>query len=461
MKISLRMRLTASYVLVTIVCVFLISILMNALLEKQFRLYTIHNQELSNQEMLNLIKNQYNNGSWNHDVIENIGIGYLERGMIIKVSDVHNRIIWDAAVHNNGLCKQMLDDMSKNMNKYYPNWSGKYKTKSYPVYHDESKIGTVIVGYYGPFYYNNTDIGFIYTLKNRILIFAFIFSLFFAQIMGIFMAQILSRPIARVVRAAESISKGYFKNRVDEKSNTKEIYILISTINNMAKTLESHKVLKERMSDDIAHELRTPLATLQSHMEAMIDGIWEPDKKRLQSYYEEIIRITSLVNQLGMLGKYQNSKLNRIKYDLCEQIKNVIFNFQAEFKNKEVRIKFHGNKCYISAEKDKISQVIVNLMSNALKYTPKGGIVIINLKGTSNTAEISVKDTGIGISDDDIPFIFDRFYRADKSRNRLTGGNGIGLAITKTIVELHGGKIIVKSRVNESSEFVVSLPINI
>ena len=300
MKISLRMRLTASYVLVTIVCVFLISILMNALLEKQFRLYTIHNQELSNQEMLNLIKNQYNNGSWNHDVIENIGIGYLERGMIIKVSDVHNRIIWDAAVHNNGLCKQMLDDMSKNMNKYYPNWSGKYKTKSYPVYHDESKIGTVIVGYYGPFYYNNTDIGFIYTLKNRILIFAFIFSLFFAQIMGIFMAQILSRPIARVVRAAESISKGYFKNRVDEKSNTKEIYILISTINNMAKTLESHKVLKERMSDDIAHELRTPLATLQSHMEAMIDGIWEPDKKRLQSYYEEIIRITSLVNQLGM-----------------------------------------------------------------------------------------------------------------------------------------------------------------
>ena len=229
----------------------------------------------------------------------------------------------------------------------------------------------------------------------------------------------------------------------------------------MAKTLESHKVLKERMSDDIAHELRTPLATLQSHMEAMIDGIWEPDKKRLQSYYEEIIRITSLVNQLGMLGKYQNSKLNRIKYDLCEQIKNVIFNFQAEFKNKEVRIKFHGNKCYISAEKDKINQVIVNLMSNALKYTPKGGIVIINLKGTSNTAEISVKDTGIGISDDDIPFIFDRFYRADKSRNRLTGGNGIGLAITKTIVELHGGKIIVKSRVNEGSEFVVSLPINI
>jgi Signal transduction histidine kinase len=100
-------------------------------------------------------------------------------------------------------------------------------------------------------------------------------------------------------------------------------------------------------------------------------------------------------------------------------------------------------------------------MSNALKYTPKGGIVIINLKGTSNTAEISVKDTGIGISDDDIPFIFDRFYRADKSRNRLTGGSGIGLAITKTIVELHGGKIIVKSRVNEGSEFVVSLPINI
>lgn len=460
MKISLRNRLTISYIFVTIVCVFLISILMNVMLEKQFRMYTRQNQQRSNLELAGLISKQYSGGTWNRSVIDNIGVNYIERGMFIKVSDIHNRVIWDATVHNNGLCKKMLDDMWKNMNKYYPHWNGEYKVESYPVYDGKTKIGTVVVGHYGPFYYNNTDLAFIYTLKNRILIFAFIFSLLFTEIFGTIMARMLSRPIARVVRAAENISRGYFKNRIDERSGTKEIYMLTSAINNMAGTLESHEILRKRMSDDIAHELRTPLATLQSHMEAMIDGIWEPDKNRLKSCYEEIIRLASLVGELEMLGKWENEngRLNKIRYDLCEQIEKIVFNFQAEFKNKGVRIKFCGKRQEIFAEKDKISQVIINLISNALKYTPRDGLVTINVENTESMVKMIIKDTGTGISNEDLPFIFDRFYRADKSRNRLTGGKGIGLAIAKTIVELHQGKIDVKSKLNEGSEFIVSLP---
>lgn len=129
-----------------------------------------------------------------------------------------------------------------------------------------------------------------------------------------------------------------------------------------------------------------------------------------------------------------------------------------DFINNGLDIKFYGEEETIFADKDKISQVIVNLLSNALKYTPEGGKVEVKVKGAEDITEISVKDTGNGIPADDLPYIFERFYRADKSRNRLTGGAGIGLTITKAIVEAHKGKIQVQSKVNEGTEFIISLP---
>lgn len=460
MKNSLRTRLSVSYMLVAVVCVLIISIMTNAFLEKQFRVYTIRNQERKNKEITNLIGKQYgDNGVWNNVDIENIGVNAIEQGMIIKVSDISGNVVWDASVHNNGLCKQMLDNMEKQMSKYYPNWDGKYEVKSYPIYHDEKKIGTVIVGYYGPFYYNDNDFAFIDTL-NRILIGVGIFSLFFALILGGFMAKWLSTPITRVIKAAESIARGYFDNRVTEKSTTKEINLLTLTINNLAETLGRQELLRKRMSSDVAHELRTPLTTLQSYIEAMIDGIWKPDEERLKSCHEEIMRIIRLVGDLEKLSKYEseNHKLNKIKYDISEQIQRIIYNFEADFKNKGVEIHFYGECENVFAEKDKISQVIINLISNALKYTQQHGNVDIKVRGTEDKVEISVKDTGTGISEEDLPFVFERFYRADKSRNRLTGGSGIGLTIAKAIVDSHKGKITVKNNFDRGTEFIVSLP---
>lgn len=460
MKNSLRTRLSISYIFVALVCVLIISIMTNALLEKQFSVYTIRNQERKNKEISDLIGKQYSyNGVWDYATIQNIGVNAIEQGLIIKVSDTSGKVIWDAAVHNNGLCKQMLDHMEKNMSKYYHNEDGKYEVKSYPIYNMNRKIGTIVVGYYGPFYYNDNDLAFINTL-NRLLISVGVFSLFFALILGGLMGKWLSIPITRVVSTTENIAKGYFGNRVNEKSTTKEINLLTSTINDLAETLERQDLLRKRMSADVAHELRTPLATLQSHIEAMIDGIWKPDVERLKSCHEEIMRIIRLVGNLEKLTRYesQNHRLNKVKYDVSEQIKGIIYNFETDFKNKGVDIKFYGGEEEIFAEKDKISQVIINLISNALKYTPQYGLVEISVKGTANIIEISVKDTGIGISAEDLPFIFERFYRADKSRNRLTGGSGIGLTIAKAIVDSHKGKIRVQSNLDGGTEVIVLLP---
>ncbi|BAH06011.1 sensor histidine kinase [Clostridium kluyveri] len=320
MRDSLRSRLTLSYILISLVCILTISILTNVFLEKQFREYTIRNQERKNEEIADLIGKQYgNNGVWNYTAIENMGVNVIEQGMIIRVIDNYGRVVWDAAVHNNGLCKQMLDNMVNKMSRHYNNWDGKYRVKEYSIYHNKNKIGNVVVGYYGPFYYNDNDFAFIHAL-NKFLIGTGVFSLFFALILGGFMAKWLSNPI------------------------------------------------------DVAHELRTPLATIQSYIEAMIDGIWKPDRERLMSCHEEIMRITRLVGR------------------------------------------------------------------------------------REDMVKISVKDTGIGISPEDLPFVFERFYRADKSRNKLTGGSGIGLTIAKTIVDLHKGRITVQNNFDKGTEFIVLLP---
>ena len=229
----------------------------------------------------------------------------------------------------------------------------------------------------------------------------------------------------------------------------------------MEKTgLDKQEKLRRRLTADVAHELRTPLATLQSHMEAMIDGVWEPDTARLTSCHEEIMRISRMVGDLEKLSKYESENLilHREAFDLSELVQHIIKNFETEFMSKHVSLDFKGEVSPVFADSDKISQVIVNLLSNALKYSPAGKTVQIIVAHDKNWTVLKIKDTGIGISSEDLPHIFERFYRADKSRNRESGGSGVGLAIVKAIVDAHGGKISVSSVMNEGTEFTVSLP---
>ena len=130
---TLKTRLSLSYVLITLVCVIIISIMINGIMEKQFGLYMVKNQEHKNTELVGLISKLYTNEVWNISSIDNIGVNAIEQGMIVKVSDNSSKVIWDASTHNNGMCKRMLDDMVKNMNKYYHNWDGKYLVKTYPI----------------------------------------------------------------------------------------------------------------------------------------------------------------------------------------------------------------------------------------------------------------------------------------------------------------------------------------
>ena len=459
MLLRLRTQLALSHAFVAIVCVLIISAIANLLLEKQFQTYIRRNLERTHLQLVGQIGNQYELAKWNDQVIEEIGIRALEQGLIVKVTDTMGRTIWDATAHNDSLCKTMILHMSQNMLSRYPNWKGGYIQNKYPIMDGKSTVGTVQIGYYGPFYYNDSDLSFINTL-NRILYGVTFFAILFAIAIGALTARRVSTPISAVIKTARMIAQRDYKVHPPQRTRVQELNQLVETVHNLAEALHQQETLRKRLTADVAHELRTPLATLQSHLEAMIDGIWPIDTQRLKSCHDEVARVTRMVQDLGRLARFESeaTQLSKTDFNLSDLVQSHMQNFQIEAGNKGIKLSFSGEPCQIHADRDKTGQVIVNLLSNALKYTPPGGEISLVVKEEPQWALLTVSDTGIGITDTDLPHIFERFYRADKSRTRLTGGSGIGLTICKAIVQAHAGHIWVRSKLNEGSEFTIALP---
>ncbi len=325
---------------------------------------------------------------------------------------------------------------------------------------DNKVIGEAIIGVYGPYYLNDTDLTFISTLNKFIGVIGII-SLIFSIMLGSLMAKKLSRPIIKAVSSAQLISKGFYTDRLSLKSTTKEIDQLSSAINQLAESLEQQNQLRKRLTSDVSHELRTPLATLQSHLEAMMDGIWEPSKERLGSCHEEIIRINKMVGDLEQLTQIDsdNLMLNKSDFDIVTLLQRTVTNFETEYTLRNITVEVHMNSCILYADPDKITQVLINLFSNALKFTPDGGHIQLSTTQSNQALDIHIIDNGIGISKFEQALIFERLYRTDHSRTRETGGSGIGLAIVKSIVEAHHGQIDLISEIGEGAHFIVSLPL--
>jgi signal transduction histidine kinase len=461
LKQSLRTKLTISYLTVAALCVILTSIFSNLYLEQQFRSYVKSNQEKKNLEIVALITHQYEmQQGFNEVSLQNIGISALDNGLIVQVEDAQGKPVWDALEFNHGRCLNMMENIHTNMMNRYPNWKGEYVTKEYPIMSNFQRVGKVFIGYYGPFYFTESDLEFINSL-NIVFIGVGVLALVSAIVLGNLIARGISRPIKNVISTAQGISRGNLDNKIVEQSTIREIDSLTGSINSMADILKQQEQLRKRLTADVAHELRTPLTTLQSHLEAMIDGIWEADSARLRSCHDEIIRISRLVGDLEKLARYEgeNIILNKTEFDLVELIKSIAMNFEKKMLDKNISISISNEPVEIFADKDKISQVVINLFSNAIKYAKEGGNVTLSVFVEEGKTIMKIKDTGIGIEKEHLQRIFERFYRADSSRSRLTGGSGIGLTITKAIIEAHGGTIEVQSEVGEGTEFTVRLPL--
>jgi len=460
-KFSLRTKLTAAFLAVTLILFGTISIFANYILESQFKDYVITQQELKNSTLIATVESHYSDwgGKWDVAGLEDIGVNALGEGLMIRVMDQDGKVLWDAMVHNSGMCATIIKDMGQMMQSRDASFQGGYVEKIYPVSKDGSIFGTVAVGYYGPYAYSANDIKFLDTL-NRFMQFAALIAAALSLILGLYMARQLSTPIKRVTVVSGQIAKGNFNDRIKENSTTIEILELAESINSLAETLEKQEVLRKRLTADVAHELRTPLATLQSHIEAMLDGVWEPDAARLISCHEETQRLSKIVNSLEQLARYESENLilDKKNFLVTELIKRTVTSLETVLKAKDITLETKGTDQEIVADEDKISQILVNLIANAIKYTPEGGTITIETLGFEHQVSITVSDTGIGISPDDLPNIFERFFRADQSRAQQTGGSGIGLAIVKSLVDAHHGSIIVKSEIGKGSSFETILP---
>jgi signal transduction histidine kinase len=345
------------------------------------------------------------------------------------------------------------------MRERFPKGDGKFEVNDYDLERDGRRIATVNISYFSPYFYNDDDFRFLDSL-NVILAGAGVFSLVLAVAVGWLMARRLSEPIRKTAEIAKQMSRGDYVARMGEETSIGELHDLMISINQLANSLGKQENLRKQLTADVAHELRTPLTNVATHLEAMMEGLWELTPERLSSCREDVERISELVRDMENLANVEsdNLKLNKTSVDLSELAENTLRNFEGEISRKTLTVSVEGSCPAIPADRSRIQQVLTNLLSNAVKYTKTNGTIRVVLSDEVDAVLLSVEDNGIGIAGDDVPFIFERFYRADKSRNRVSGGAGIGLAIVKSIVTAHGGKIEVESRVDKGSRFQVTLP---
>jgi len=239
-----------------------------------------------------------------------------------------------------------------------------------------------------------------------------------------------------------------------------EIGQLGESFNHMIEGLRRSEEVRQTMTADIAHELRTPVTIIQGTLEALLDGVYEPTSETIAPIYEETLNLGRLIDDLRdlALAEAGELRLEREPVDLGAVIRQVTETAMLSSEGAPaIVIEIDPTIPEVSLDSKRIRQVFVNLLSNALRYTPSDGEVRVELSRRSNGLELSVSDTGIGIAEADLPRLFERFYRGDPARNR-TGGSGLGLAIAKQWVEAHGGRISAENCPDGGARFAVWLP---
>ena len=287
-----------------------------------------------------------------------------------------------------------------------------------------------------------------------------------AAALGTFLVWLISRrtlaPLQNLGAAARQLGRGDFSQRAEDAGPT-EIRELAQSFNAMATELEEAERHRRNMTADIAHELRTPLSNIQGYLEAIRDGLVQPTPDTIDTIHEQAIHLSRLVEDLRLLAQVESGELHLQLTpvsvgDLLQSGVEAV-RPRAEAKSVVLSLEAAPSLRPVMIDATRISQVVGNLLENAITHTPEGGSVSVSARELDGFLEIAVADTGPGIAPEDIPRLFDRFYRADPSRSRATGGTGLGLTIARRLVEAHGGTIEVNSVVGVGSVFTIRLPL--
>lgn len=280
---------------------------------------------------------------------------------------------------------------------------------------------------------------------------------------GVWMSRSLTAPLRQLEEAAHRIGKNEFSQRVEVRG-TEELTAVAQAFNQMAADLEHAEELRRNLVADVAHELRTPLTILQGNLRAILDDVYPLNKEEVAMIYDQTRHLGRLVNDLHELAQAEAHQLplHCEAVDMTQLVRETVVAFAplAEAEEVELDTDMADNVPLVAIDSARIRQVLVNLLSNAIRHTPRHGRVTVRVDTAVSHLLVTVQDTGDGIAAEHLPHVFDRFYRSDPNRSRETGGTGLGLAIARAIVEAHHGQITVASDgAKQGSTFTLSLPV--
>lgn len=294
---------------------------------------------------------------------------------------------------------------------------------------------------------------------NRTVIFATLIAAVIALFVGVVLARVLTKPLRALTQAIRAMQSGELKQEVKVMSND-EVGELVTAFNKMSADLAHLNQLREQMTADIAHDLRSPLTVISGYLEILRDGSLEPSPERFDLMFKEAQRLQNLIEDLRTLSLADAGelKLYLAQHSSAELLCSVAMGYEPVAKQRgiELKVDVDENLPTVSIDHGRMMQVVGNLVSNALRYTPQGGTITLKASRERGGVQWTIEDSGVGIPPEKLANIFDRFYRADASRQ--DGGSGLGLAIVKSIVEAHRGTIRAMSEVGRGTMMMIQLP---
>jgi signal transduction histidine kinase len=451
----LHWKIAALLVALVLGTIILTSWTINYTMDSEFQSYLkrAHAQRIA-EISLTIAKGYQNAGNWDNFLSNPPTRMWLRMAGIIRIQDANGQIVFAAdPVHYHFPGHHRYRMM------------GPRKIIRFPIKSQNHKVGTAWT--FGP--PTRKSLPPIEELYQRMIQRAIVLSSLFAAVIallvGLLGAERLSRPIQALIRVARRLAGGDLTARVSIKSQD-EIGQLAATLNHLAAELEAGERSRQNALADTAHELRTPLTAIQSHLEAMNDGILAPNPENINVVLEEVARLAQLTDELQSLTLVQRFRdhCNKVPVDLKFLLEQVAERHGPLFQRKGITLvtRLPERPILVSSNSQALHQILDNLLMNAAKYTPEHDqrCVSIDLSSNESNAIIRIIDEGIGIPPEDLPHIFQRFYRVDPSRSRSTGGVGLGLAIANETAEAIGGHLSAESLLDHGTTFTLTLPLS-
>jgi signal transduction histidine kinase len=442
----LWVRLSLAFVFVAVISALAVALLATSVASNQFQQYVARRDLLAQTGVLEDLATYYeSNGNWTG--VETVLAQLAGRGQgrgrpPVLLADADGNVVYDERNQRTG---SALSDSERG--------------SALSIDVNGMTAGYLLLGAQGRGALATNEQDFLDQLQRTLLI-AALLAAGLGITIGVVISRTVSRPLSQLAQAARAFAAHNWAQRV-QVGGTEEVAEVSFAFNAMADAVQQAETLRRNLMADVAHELRTPLTVLQGNLRAMLDGVYPLERGEIATLFDESRLLNRLVDDLRELALAEAGqlKLNRQPIDLAALIGSTVANFMPVAEERGLKLEAKIDRMVeVYADPDRVGQVLRNLIANALWHTPPQGQIIIETQPIDRGVRVIVTDPGEGIAPEEVPHVFDRFYRTARSRTRLSGGSGLGLAIAKSLIEAMDGQIGVDSELGKGSRFWFTLP---